>query len=397
MSFMAGKQSVRFGKPVYVLGHACVGGKKEGDGPLGRYMDMIVEDPMFGKENWEEAESEFLKVAGEISIRKAKKSPKDIRMGFSGDLLGQMIASSFGMKELNIPFYGVYGACSSAGATISAAAMAVHGGFTNVALAGCSSHFASAEKEFRYPLGYGNQRPYSATWTVTGAGAYVLGNEEAMRKGGACSSADTPSVQKKAPAGKGREENAADRKTAMGRAYAQEGKGKTKDSTMLEKSNAAVIVRGFTTGIIKDYGVSDVFNMGACMAPAAADTIYQALKDFSMKPEDFDCIATGDLGAVGQKLLFSLLEKNHMDISGNHIDCGMQIYDEEKQDTHAGGSGCACSAMVLSAMILPRLKSGEWKKVLFVPTGALLSQVSANEGRTIPSIAHAVWLEHGEL
>ena len=147
-----------------------------------------------------------------------------------------------------------------------------------------------------------------------------------------------------------------------------------------------VTVRGFTTGVIKDYGVCDVFNMGASMAPAAADTVYQSL-------EDFDCIATGDLGAIGQQLLFNLLEQNHVDISKVHMDCGMEIYDEEKQDTHAGGSGCACSALVLCSMILPKLESGEWKRVLFVPTGALLSQVSANEGRTIPAIAHAVWLE----
>ncbi len=153
------------------------------------------------------------------------------------------------------------------------------------------------------------------------------------------------------------------------------------------------MVKGFTSGVIKDYGVSDVFNMGASMAPAAADTIYQALMDFDKRPDDFDYIATGDLGAVGQQLLFSQLEQNHMDIHNVHMDCGMQIFDGEKLDTHAGGSGCACSALVLSSMILPRLESGEWKRVLFVPTGALLSQVTANEGRTIPAIAHGVWLE----
>ena len=155
-------------------------------------------------------------------------------------------------------------------------------------------------------------------------------------------------------------------------------------------------IRGITTGKIKDYGVQDPFNMGACMAPAAADTIYQSLVDFEREPKDFDRIITGDLGAVGQKLLFELLDENHKDIKKNHMDCGMQIFDEESQDTHAGGSGCACSALMLSAVILPKLASGEWKRVLFVPTGALLSQVSANEGRTIPAIAHAVWLESGK-
>lgn len=210
MNQMAGKQSVRLRTPVKIAGYASVGGKKEGEGPLGRYMDLIVEDPMFGQDNWEESESHFLREAGEIAIRKAKKKKEEVRMAFSGDLLGQLVGSSFGIQQLGIPFYGVYGACSSAGATLSTAAMAVDGGFADLALAACSSHFASAEKEFRFPLGYGNQRPYSATWTVTGAGAYLLSRQE-----------------------------------------------------------GDVEIRGFTTGKIKDYGVQDPFNMGACMAPAA--------------------------------------------------------------------------------------------------------------------------------
>ena len=342
MNQMAGKQSVCFEKPVYILSCACAAGKKEGEGPLGEKMDLIVEDPLFGQENWEESESQFLKAACETALRKGGRRKEEVRMAFCGDLLGQMIASSFGMKKLHVPYYGVYGACSSAGAALSMAAMAVSGGFADLTLAACSSHFASAEKEFRFPLGYGNQRPYSATWTVTGAGAFLLGNASAVSPG-------------------------------------------------------SVAVRGITTGRIKDYGIQDPFNMGASMAPAAADTIYQSLEDFQMEPKDFDAIVTGDLGAVGQKLLFSLLGENHMDISDNHLDCGMQIYNETQQDTHAGGSGCACSAVVLSTMILPKLAAGEWKRVLFVPTGALLSQVTANEGRTIPSIAHGVWLAHVPL
>lgn len=345
MHQMAGKQSVRFKKPVQILSYACTGGKKEGEGPLGYSMDLIVEDPMFGQENWEESESQFLRAACEIAIRKAKKKKEEVRMAFCGDLLGQLIASSFGLKQLNIPFYGVYGACSSAGVSLSLAAMAVDGGFADLALAACSSHFASAEKEFRFPLGYGNQRPYSATWTVTGAGAFLLGR-----------------------AGKDRE----------------------------KATKGQILIRGITTGKIKDYGVADPFNMGACMAPAAADTIDQSLEDFGMKADAFDRIITGDLGAVGRQLLLSLLQENHVDIAENHMDCGMKIYDEKEQDTHAGGSGCACSAVVLSSLILPKIAAGEWKRVLFVPTGALLSQVTANEGRTIPSIAHAVWLEYGE-
>ena len=229
MKQMQGKQSILFQNPVKILSHACVGGKKEGEGPIGKHLDLIVEDPMFGKENWEESESCFLKTAGEIALRKGKKKKKDVRMAFCGDLLGQLIASSFGIAELEIPYYGVYGACSSIGAALSIGAMAVNGGFADLVLSGCSSHFASAEKEFRFPLGYGSQRPYSATWTVTGAGAFLL-NE------------DKGDVQ----------------------------------------------IRGITTGKIKDYGVQDPFNMGACMAPAAADTIYQSLVDFEREPKDFD-------------------------------------------------------------------------------------------------------------
>lgn len=357
MNQMAGKQSVHFHEPVRIISHACTGGSKEGEGPLGKSIDLIVEDPLFGQDNWEESESQFIRSACEIALKKGGKKKRDVRIAFSGDLLGQLIASSFGIKQLNIPYYGVYGACSSAGVTLSMAAMAVNGGFADLALAACSSHFASAEKEFRFPLGYGNQRPYSATWTVTGAGAFLLGNV------------------------------AADVSQSVGTGDA----GITKAG---QSGQGIVVIRGITTGKIKDYGVQDPFNMGACMAPAAADTIYQSLEDFQMKASDFDYIITGDLGAVGQQLLFSLLGENGVDITANHIDCGMQIYDEEQQDTHAGGSGCACSAVVLSSMILPKLISGEWKRVLFVPTGALLSQVSSNEGRTIPSIAHGIWLEH---
>ena len=211
-----------------------------------------------------------------------------------------------------------------------------------------SSHFGSAEKEFRFPLGYANQRPLSSHWTVTGSGAFLVQSAEEYRK----------------------------------------------QNTKSYFSN--IRITGVTVGKIVDYGLKDSQNMGACMAPAAADTIYQSLVDFEREPKDFDRIITGDLGAVGQKLLFELLDENHKDIKKNHMDCGMQIFDEESQDTHAGGSGCACSALMLSAVILPKLASGEWKRVLFVPTGALLSQVSANEGRTIPAIAHAVWLESGK-
>ena len=335
MKQMQGKQSILFQNPVKILSHACVGGKKEGEGPIGKHLDLIVEDPMFGKENWEESESCFLKTAGEIALRKGKKKKKDVRMAFCGDLLGQLIASSFGIAELEIPYYGVYGACSSIGAALSIGAMAVNGGFADLVLSGCSRHFASAEKEFCFPLGYGSQRPYSATWTVTGAGAFLL-NE------------DKGDVQ----------------------------------------------IRGITTGKIKDYGVQDPFNMGACMAPAAMDTILMNLKDFDRQAEDYDRIITGDLGAVGQKLLLDMIYKKGVDLQQKHLDCGMLIFDAKEQDTHAGGSGCGCAAVTLASYILPKVEKGEWKRILFVPTGALMSTVSFNEGASVPGIAHGIVLEH---
>ena len=337
MEQTAGKQSISFTEPVHIISSASVVGPKEGEGPLGDGFDLIAPEADFGEETWEQAESTMQQEALQLAIGKAGLKSRDIRYLFGGDLLAQLTATSFGSEETQIPLFGLYSACSTCGEALALAALTVSAGCAEHVAAVTSSHFGSAEKEFRFPLGYGSQRPYSATWTVTGAGAFLLNTQK-----------------------------------------------------------GDVQIRGITTGKIKDYGVQDPFNMGACMAPAAADTIYQSLLDFEMKPEDFDQIITGDLGSVGQKLLFELLDENHKDIKKNHMDCGMQIFDAGSQDTHAGGSGCACSALMLSAVILPKIASGEWKKVLFVPTGALLSQVSANEGRTIPAIAHAVWLESGK-
>lgn len=329
-----GKQSVALKEPVRILSGASIVGKKEGEGPLGDFFDVIGEDPMFGCESWEEAESILQKEAAQMAIGKANLTPQDIRFMFAGDLLAQSIASSYGVVDLEIPLYGLYGACSTMGEALSLAALAVAAGYGEYVLAMTSSHFGSAEKEFRFPLEYGNQRPLSATWTVTGSGACVLG-----MKG-----------------------------------------GKAK-------------ITGVTTGKIIDFGLKDSQNMGACMAPAACDTIYQNMMDFNRLPEDYDKIITGDLGTVGQRILCDLLEEKGFDISKQHMDCGMKIYDGETQDTHAGGSGCGCAATVFASYILPRMAQGEWKRILFVPTGALLSKVSFNEGQSVPGIAHAVVIE----
>lgn len=334
---MLGKQSITFEKPVYLINSGSIVGTKEGEGPMGKLFDKVGQDDMFGAKTWEEAESTLQKEALQIALDKENMKKEDLNLLFAGDLLGQSIASSFGIASFHTPHVGLYGACSTCGLSIAVGSMAIAGGFAERVACVTSSHFASAEKEFRFPLAYGNQRPLSATWTVTGSGAFLLSG----------------------------------------------------------KPNRSVraVVSGVTFGKIMDYGVKDSMNMGACMAPAAADTIWQHLQDFHRKPEDYDKIITGDLGAVGQKLLFELLGEKDMDIQKQHMDCGMEIFDSEKQNTNAGGSGCGCAAVTLSAYILKKIEEGVWKRVLFLPTGALLSKTSFNEGQTIPGIAHGIVLE----
>lgn len=334
---MLGKQSIQFENPPYIINSASVVGKKEGQGPMGKLFDKVGSDDLFGAQTWEEAESSLQKQALQLLLDKENMKKEELSLIFAGDLLGQSIASSFGIASFNTPHVGLFGACSTCGLSIALGSMAVAGGFVDNAACVTSSHFASAEKEFRFPLSYGNQRPLSSSWTVTGSAAFLISSQ----------------AEKKA------------------RAH----------------------VSGVTFGKIMDYGIKDSMNMGACMAPAAADTIKQNLKDFGRKPEDYDKIITGDLGSVGQKLLFELLKEDKIDITKQHMDCGIEIFDSEKQDTNAGGSGCGCAAVTLSAYILKKIEEGLWKKVLFLPTGALLSKTSFNEGQTIPGIAHAVVLE----
>ena len=332
-----GSQSIKLKRDVYINGTASIVGKKEGEGPLGLLFDMVGEDDMFGCKTWEEAESSLQKDAVYMALGKAEKKPEDMRYIFAGDLLGQSIATSFGIMNYNIPLLGVYGACSTCGESLTLGAMSIAGGFAENVICVTSSHFASAEKEFRFPLGYGSQRPLSASWTVTGSGAFVLSSKK-------------------------------------------------------EEYTRARIT-GMTVGKIVDFGLKDSMNLGACMAPAAASTIASHLSDYNSQPEDYDKIITGDLGSVGQRVLLDLLRDKGYDISEKHIDCGMEIYDAPSQDTHAGGSGCGCCAVTLSAYILKQIYEHNWKKVLFVPTGALLSKTSFNAGQTVPGIAHGVVIE----
>lgn len=353
MNQKLGKASVKPEQPVYILNSGSIVGTKEGQGPLGLLFDMVGEDDMFGCETWEDAESSLQKDAVYLALTKSGLKPEDVSFIFAGDLLGQSIATSFGISTYQIPLLGVYGACSTCGESLTLGVMSVAGGFADRVVCVTSSHFASAEKEFRFPLEYGNQRPLSASWTVTGSGAFVLGNEEAL-------------------------------KSYKGNDTAVTGTGAKK---------ARARITGMTIGKIVDYGLKDSMNMGACMAPAAASTLEQHFIDYGSQPEDYDKIITGDLGKVGQRVLIDLLRDRGYDISAQHMDCGIEIFDGEEQDTHAGGSGCGCSAVTLSAYILKQLEEGNWKKVLFMPTGALLSKTSFNEGKSVPGIAHALVLE----
>ena len=336
-----GKASLKFEQPAFGASWASVAGKKEGQGPLADEIDVKEQDETFGMENWEQAESAMQKQAADLALEKGNIHRREVRYLFAGDLLGQLIATSFGTVDLEIPLFGLYGACSTMGEALGLGAMCVNAGYADRVLTLASSHYATAEKQFRFPLGYGNQRAQSATWTVTGCGAVVLERGSEMKR--------------------------------------------------------EVAVTGITTGKLVDMGTKDSMNMGAAMAPAAWNTIRQNFEDFGVDASYYDRIITGDLGAVGQKALLDFMKSSGYDITGKHMDCGLEIYDRGEQDVHSGGSGCGCSAVTLCARILPKLMRGEWSRVLFVPTGALLSTVSYNEGQSIPGIAHAVILERMEV
>lgn len=383
---MYGRASVIFDNPPYILSAASIVGKKEGEGPLGGCFDRIEADSMLGKKTWEQAESELQMQASKLAIEKSGLQSGDIRYYFGGDLLAQLIATSFGSMNLEFPMFGIYGACSTMGEAMGLGAMTVEGGFADNVIVTASSHFASAEKQFRFPLEYGNQRPYSATWTVTGCGSVIIGKKREPEReyGGRREQSD----------GKNGAYTGADGNASKA-AYA--GSGRTGGQNAAGGiPNPLAKICGMTTGKIVDMAVRDSMNMGAAMAMAALDTIVQNFRDLGVRETYYDRIVTGDLGQVGRRLLLDYLMKSGYDIADRHLDCGILIFDGQEQDTHAGGSGCGCSAAVLCGYILPRIQSGEWKRVLFLPTGALLSTVSYNEGLSVPGIAHAVILEHDD-
>ena len=328
-----GRQTVFLESGPSVAAAACVVGKKEGEGPLRKWFDYISEDSYFGQKSWERAESAMLSHCFSICCDKAGIVPSSLDYLFAGDLLNQCVGSTFAARDLPVPYFGVYGACSTMAESLSLAAMAVDGGFADAACAMTSSHFCSAERQFRLPLEYGGQRTPTAQWTVTGAGAMIV---------------------------------------------ASDGPGP--------------YITHVTAGEIRDAGIADANNMGAAMAPAAYETLKAHFADTGRKPEDYAAIITGDLGKVGHDILSDLFLRDGVDLGPCSTDCGMLIYDAAAQDVHAGGSGCGCSAAVLCGHILQRMACGDWPRVLFAATGALMSPTSSQQGESIPSICHAVVL-----
>ena len=329
-----GLQTIKFDNPITILATASIVGPKEGDGPLSKYFDQCLEDEFWGEKTWEKAESKIIRETVNLAITKSGLPAKDIDFCFAGDLLNQCISSSFGLRELNIPYFGIFGACSTFIEGLCLGSVFLDGNAGTNILCATSSHFCSAEKQFRFPLELGNQRPPSAQWTVTGSGAAVI-----------------------------------------------------------SKNGQGPFITHITPGKIIDMGIKDANNMGAAMAPAAVDTIFTHFKDTGRNPSYYDAIITGDLGYIGKEIVIDLLKSKGYNIASNYNDCGVMIFDKSEQDTHSGGSGCACIATTFSGYIFNMLKTKKYKKVLLVATGALTNATTSQQGESIPGIAHAVAVE----
>ncbi|MBQ3103627.1 MAG: stage V sporulation protein AD [Oscillospiraceae bacterium] len=332
-----GPQTVALSTPPSVLAYSNIGGKMESKGPLAHTFDELSQDSFFGKNTWEKAESHMQRQVLTKALEKANLTPQELNFIFAGDLLNQCISSAFNLRDFPIPFYGLYGACSTMGEGLSLAAMLIDGGFAPYAAALTSSHFCSAERQYRMPLPYGSQRTPTAQWTATAAGCCIL------------------SAQGPGP-----------------------------------------YITHLTCGKVIDLGISDVSNMGAAMAPAAYDTLNAHFRATHTSPADYDLIVTGDLGKLGHAIVTDFFRADGIDMTKNYTDCGLLLYDLKAQDMHAGGSGCGCSAAVLNGYLLDGLRSGKWQRILFAPTGALLSTTSAFQGESIPSICHAVCICAGK-
>ena len=335
MSKRLGRSTVALADPPSVIGSACVVGKKEGEGPLKESFDLVQPDTRFGESSWEKAESRMQALALEAAMQKAAVTTAALDYVFAGDLLNQCVGSSFALRDMGFPFLGLYGACSTMAEGLGLAAMMIDGGFANHTAAITSSHFCSAERQYRMPLEYGGQRTPTAQWTATAAGCAIL---------------------------------------------AQGGSGP--------------FVTHVTSGKIVDAGIKDANNMGAAMAPAACETLRSLFEETGFTPEDFDLIVTGDLARLGSRVVREMLLADGIDLGERYTDCGELIYDIERQDVHMGGSGCGCSAAVLCGYLLNGMRAGKWQRIVFAGTGALLSPLSSQQGESIPAICHAVILSN---
>lgn len=329
-----GSQTVKFENPPSIISTYTIVGPKEGEGPLKSYFHKILEDDMWGQDSFEKSEAKIQEETIKAAINEAGIASTDIDYLLSGDLLNQIISSTYTARQVAIPYFGLYGACSTMTESLSLGAMLVDGGYADKVVCATSSHFSSAERQFRFPLEYGSQRNFSSQWTVTGAGATVLSSK---------------------------------------------GEGP--------------YITYVTTGKIVDMGIKDASNMGAAMAPAAIDTLLTHFKDTGYTPSDYDLIISGDLGKVGKAIVLDLMQEEGYDLSDVYTDCGVEIFDSETQDTHAGGSGCGCSATVLNAYIYKEMLKGKFKRVLIMATGALHSTTINQQGESIPGIAHAVTID----
>ena len=328
-----GTQTIKFDTPPTILETASIVGPKESEGPMAKYFDQCLDDEFWGEKTWEKAESKIIKETVSTVISKSNIPATQIDYCFAGDLLNQCISSSFGLREVNIPFFGVFGACSTFVESMSLGAIAIEG-FANNVLCATSSHFCSAEKQFRFPLELGNQRPPTSQWTVTGSGAAIL-----------------------------------------------------------SKNGNGPYITHITPGKIVDMGIKDANNMGAAMAPAFADTLITHFLDTGRSPNYYDAIISGDLGHIGKDLAIDIAKSQGYNIKSNYNDCGVLIFDKNTQDTHSGGSGCACCGTVFSGYLFKQLKDKKIKKILLIATGALMNSTSSQQGETIPGIAHAISIE----
>lgn len=341
MGKRVGSQSFILESMPRIISSASFVGDKEGKGPLGGRFDTIVVDDTLGLNSWEQAESRMLESAVRLSLAKIDKKPNEIDFFMGGDLLNQIISAGYAARELRAPFLGLYVACSTISEGLLIGSMLTDGGFSSLGVCGASSHFSSAERQFRFPLEMGTQPTPTSQRTVTGAGAIVV------------AAADTACI-----------------------------------SSVFEH----IRLTGGTIGKVADFGITDANNMGAAMAPAAAATICAHMQDNSASPDDFDAIITGDLGAFGSDMLYELCNDRGIDIQRKHVDCGKLMFSTD-QNVNCGASGCGCAATVLSSHILPMVEKGDYSRILFMATGALMSTVATMQGESIPSIAHAVVIE----